>query len=327
MNIHQRKDAFLKLGSKLGEIPNNALHKAILINPWFTSDNIDFAFGSIVSMLQESSINTFLARYEEKMKPEKEGKNIAVVMAGNIPLVGFHDFLCVLFTGHRFTGKLSSDDPELLKLVAEELISIEPAFKDMISFTSERLSDFDAVIATGSNNTARYFESYFGKYPHIIRKNRNGLAVLTGSESQETLKRLGEDIFRYFGMGCRNVSKVFIPEGYNWQQFFDAIQAYESILDHNKYNNNYTYNKTIMVLNGEQYYDSGFLLLKEDPVLSSPLSVLHYRYISDHDKEIQCIVSESTDLTDVIQPGQSQHPKLWDYADNIDTMEFLLTLG
>jgi len=247
MNIHQRKDAFLKLGSKLGEIPNNALHKAILINPWFTSDNIDFAFGSIVSMLQESSINTFLARYEEKMKPEKEGKNIAVVMAGNIPLVGFHDFLCVLFTGHRFTGKLSSDDPELLKLVAEELISI------------------------------------------------------------------------------------------NWQQFFDAIQAYESILDHNKYNNNYTYNKTIMVLNGEQYYDSGFLLLKEDPVLSSPLSVLHYesykkienvnRYISDHDKEIQCIVSESTDLTDVIQPGQSQHPKLWDYADNIDTMEFLLTLG
>ncbi len=357
MNIHQKAGAFVRLGSFLkvfGDIKESealkdpfeaelydnikaSITEAGFINSWFTQDNVSFALASLSQMLQEASIDSFTKRYEDKLFIGHPAKTIAVVMAGNIPLVGFHDFLCVLLSGHHFNGKLSSDDPELLKAIATALIRIEPAFENMISFTTERISGFDAVIATGSNNTARYFESYFGKYSHIIRKNRNGLAVLTGNESKAALLDLGEDIFRYFGMGCRNVSKIFVPEDYDWNKFIDTMQAYEDIIHHHKYNNNYTYNKTIYILNQEPFYDTGFLLLKEDPALPSPLAVLHFEYykeldevqnfITMHEEGIQCVISEGPGLPNSIKPGQSQHPELWDYADGVDTMEFLLGLG
>lgn len=336
MNIQQRKEAFVALGERLLRFDDDKIREAALINPWFTDSNIRIALASLAQMLEKSSMDAFVDKYIPSINTEPQEKKIGVVMAGNIPMVGFHDFLCVLLAGHRFIGKLSSDDPELLKTISEELINIEPGFKDKIAFTEERLSDFDAVIATGSNNTSRYFESYFGKYPHIIRKNRNGLAILTGDESDRSLKSLGEDIFRYFGMGCRNVSKVYVPENYDWKRFIDAIQPYNVVIDHNKYHNNYTYNKTILVLNQQQFYDIGFLLLKEDHGLSSPLSVLHFEnykdvdlvkdFINDHEAKIQCLVSEHPAIPGAVMPGQSQYPELWDYADNIDTMEFLLSL-
>jgi hypothetical protein len=333
MNIHQRKDAFIRIGTLMDQFPGDKIHHANRINPWFTEENIRFAISTIGEMLEKESVESFVDRYASKLGKVRAVKTIGAVMAGNIPLVGFHDFFCILMAGHRALVKPSSDDPELLKTITEMLISIEPGFREMIRFT-DRLTDFDAVIATGSNNTSRYFESYFGRYPHIIRKNRNGLALLDGREDKDSLKKLGEDIFRYFGMGCRNVSKVFVPVNYDWQKFTESLQAYSTVADHSKYHNNYIYNRTIMMLNQETCIDTGFLLLRESPSLSSPLSVLHYgqyenlddvmAYIDLSRDEVQCVVSENIPVPNAVKPGKTQHPALWDYADNVDTMEFLL---
>jgi hypothetical protein len=306
------------------------ISQAKLNNPWFTEENILFAIQSIGKMLDADKLNQWIQPYD--IKPALP-KVIGVVMAGNIPLVGFHDFLCVLVSGHIFLGRLSSDDAKLLPALAGILKEIEPALSDKIKFTDGRLQNFDAIIATGSNNTARYFEYYFGKVPNIIRKNRNGVAVLTGEETSAELLALGSDIFMYFGLGCRSISKLFVPKGYLFDQLFKSIEDFHPIINHHKYKNNYDYYRSIFLINKVKHYDNGFLMITQDASYSSPPSVLYYeeyveiealkaRLASDAEK-IQCVVSQSDSLNGAILPGDVQKPELWDYADGIDTMQFL----
>ena len=256
-------------------------------------------------------------------------------MAGNIPLVGFHDFLTVLITGNVLVAKTSKEDNLLIKKIAEILIAIEPEFKSKIVFT-DKLENFDAVIATGSNNTARYFEYYFGKYPNIIRKNRNSVAVLTGNETAADMVNLGKDIFQYFGLGCRNVSKLYVPKNYSFNLFFESIvNDYKHVVENNKYANNYDYNKAVYLLGNNQLLDNNFVLLKESESLSSPVAVIHYEYyntlqevttlLENKKEEIQCVLTEAN-LPNTFKLGQAQQPTLWDYADGVDTVEFLLGL-
>lgn len=301
-------------------------------NGWFTEDNVRNAIGAIASSLNQDLLVGWLSRYI--ISDDKTAKNVAVIMAGNIPMVGFHDMLCVLLSDNKFTGKLSSDDKLLLPYVAKILIAIEPQFANYIEFTEGQLKNIDAVIATGSNNSARYFEYYFGKYPHIIRKNRNSAAILSGKESKEDLKLLGKDIFQYFGLGCRNVSKLFVPRGYKFDTFYESIFEYQYVVNNNKYGNNYDYNRTVYLMgNNESLLDNNFLLLKEDPSYSSPIGVLFYEFydeisalnqrLHNEKEQIQCIVSTSSEIDHVVPFGEGQCPKLDDYADGVDTMEFL----
>lgn len=301
-------------------------------NGWFTEDNVRNAIGAIASSLNQDLFVGWLSRYI--ISDDKTAKNVAVIMAGNIPMVGFHDMLCVLLSGNKFTGKLSSDDKLLLPYVAKILIAIESQFANYIEFTEGQLKNIDAVIATGSNNSARYFEYYFGKYPHIIRKNRNSVAVLSGKESKDDLKLLGKDIFQYFGLGCRNVSKLFVPRGYKFDTFYESIFEYQYVVNNNKYGNNYDYNRTVYLMgNNESLLDNNFLLLKEDPSYSSPIGVLFYEFydeisalnqrLHNEKEQIQCIVSTSSEIDHVVPFGEGQCPKLDDYADGVDTMEFL----
>lgn len=291
---------------------------------------------SIGKSLSKSNIEEWVEPYKQELESNISGKQVGVVMAGNVPIVGFHDFLSVLMSGNKIIAKLSGDDNKLLPLISELLISIEPGFKEMISFTSDQLKDFEAIIATGSNNTSRYFEYYFGKYPNIIRKNRNGIAILTGDESESDLQKLSEDIFMYYGLGCRNVSHIMVPEGYDFTRLLDTFSLNGKINLNHKYFNNYEYNKAIYLINGKQHYDTGNLLLTEESSYSSPVSVIHTSYYSNIDlanrllevngSKIQCIVSVSKEIRNAVHLGDSQNPQLWDYADEIDTMKFLISL-
>ena len=356
MTLEKRVKVFVKLGTFLKQFSeqaerqvDNELNKALyndlneLIktvhfhNGWFTEDNVRCAISAIASSLNEALLNSWLSNYPEGSLKIIKSKNVAVIMAGNIPLVGFHDLLCVLLSGNKFTGKLSSDDKLLMPFIAKIIIAIEPEFGNSIEFTEGQLKNIHAVIATGSNNSARYFEYYFGKYPHIIRKNRNSVAVLTGTESASELRQLGKDIFQYFGLGCRNVSKLFVPKGYDFGLFYESIFAFHNVINNNKYGNNYDYNRTVYLMsNHPSLLDNNFLLLKEDESYSSPIGVLFYEFYDDtlilnkklkNDKEqLQCIVSNSTEIKNVIPFGKAQCPTLTDYADSIDTMGFLMRL-
>ncbi|MDA3780729.1 MAG: aldehyde dehydrogenase, partial [Bacteroidales bacterium] len=261
---------------------------------------------------------------------------VGVVTAGNIPLVGFHDMLCVLLSGNKFIAKLSSKDNKLMQVIRYYLISLNSEFEELIRFEEQKLSGFDAIIATGSNNSSRYFEYYFGKYPNIIRKNRSSIAVLTGNETIKQIKALADDIFLYFGLGCRNVSKLLLPEDYNFENLFNNIEHYAHIYNHNKYANNYDYNKSIYLMNKTKHLDNGFVLLKEDEGMSSPIAVIYfqyykkiedvYNYITLNKENIQCVVSDNNEIEKAIKFGDAQYPELWDYADNVDTMEFLINI-
>jgi len=335
-NINKLSETFTALGQyllkpddQLNEIINDELH----YNAWFTPANVDKAIRSIGKMLNAGDIEKWLSDYSFHYS----GKKVGLILAGNIPMVGFHDVLCVLASGNHALIKASSQDNHLIKHVLEKLVEIDNNFAGSYTFV-ERLENFDAVIATGSNNTSRYFEYYFGKVPNIIRKNRNSVAVLSGNETAEQLHELGHDFFDYYGLGCRNVSKILVPDGYTFDFFFESIQSYENIIHHHKYNNNYDYNKSIYLVNRDQHFDNGFLLLKKDERFTSPLAVLFYdnytdkataeQIINDNSEKIQCVVSgESLQVNNqVVDFGQSQQPQLWDYADEIDTMKFLSTL-
>lgn len=304
------------------------------LNPWFTPQNVEQAMQAIASSLNEAGLEQWLSAYN---LTEHEPKKVGLILAGNIPLVGFHDVLCVLVSGNIAQIKASSQDARLIRYVLQVLADIEPTFANRYQFV-ERLEGFDAIIATGSNNTSRYFEYYFSKVPHIIRKNRNSVALLTGEESKEQLHSLGKDIFGYFGLGCRNVSKMLVPQGYDFVPFFEAIEPHYTISQHYKYHNNYDYNKAIYLVNRDKHFDNGFLLLKEDARLASPLAVVFYeeyadlaaaqQTLTDLKDQIQCVVSTAPVQTDnqVVDFGQSQQPALWDYADGIDTLQFLLNL-
>lgn len=304
-------------------------------NAWFTPENVKRAVTSIAKSLNAADLTAWLSKYQ--IDTNVGGKKVGLILAGNIPLVGFHDVLCVLTTGNYALIKASVQDAHMIKYILNKLVEIEPAFGDQYSFV-ERLENFDAVIATGSNNTSRYFEYYFSKVPHIIRKNRNSVAVLTGNETEAQLVELGHDIFDYYGLGCRNVSKLLVPKDYNFNFFFESIQSYYPIINHNKYNNNYDYNKSIYLVNMAKHLDNGFLLIKEDENWVSPLAVLFFEYYDDisaveqkingvSDK-IQCVVSALPLQipNQVVSFGMSQQPALWDYADGIDTMDFLSNL-
>lgn len=300
-------------------------------NGWFTEENCIHAFKEWGEALTRENLTNWLQRYDLTTNNEKI---VALIMAGNIPLVGFHDLLSVLITGNKALVKLSSNDQKLIPLLSAYVMSVEPYFEDRIVFTDEKLSHYDAVIATGSTNTSRYFEYYFSKKPNIIRKSRNSVAVLNGSETTAQLTALGEDIFRYFGLGCRSVSKLFIPRDYDVDDFFKAMYGNNHIVNHHKYANNYDYNKAVYLMSEFKILDNGFLILKEEKSHASPIASVFYEYyenttalkeklISEKDK-IQCIVSSGF-IDGEIAFGQTQKPSLSDYADGVDTIEFLLS--
>ncbi len=344
MQLKHRINAFAELGNFMrdlsaGNLPEYAsiLKKAESENGWFTQNNIHFALQNWSASLSKKNLEKWVANYSTELgfRDREKPKTIAVIMAGNIPLVGFHDFISVLITGNKVLAKLSSNDKTLLPMIAEKLIAIDPEFESRIDFSHSKLENFDAVIATGSNNSARYFDFYFGKYPHIIRKNRNSIAVLTGSETEEELRLLADDIFIYFGLGCRNVSKMYVPEDYDFKVFFQAMFEWKEIINNHKYINNYDYNKAVYLMDNFPLLDNEFMLLKEDTALSSPISVVFFERYSNieglkneleaQSEAIQCVVSKAG-FAPEIYFGESQRPRLWEYADGIDTVEFLLKL-
>ncbi len=330
--------AFAKLGEYLSnpdEQLQNLVQSESNLNAWFTKENTQSAIDAIAATLTEDVLQNWLAQYPTA--GQAPAKNIGLILAGNIPLVGFHDVLSVLLAGHKAVIKTSSQDNRLIRYLLQKLTEFEPAIASRFEFV-ERLQGFNAVIATGSDNTSRYFEYYFGKVPHIIRKNRNSIAVLSGNETTAELSALGHDIFDYFGLGCRNVSKLFVPEGYNFTPFFEAIEQYQYVSNHHKYHNNYDYNKSVLLVNGDKHLDNGFLLLKADDGLASPLAVLFFEEYSDEpaiegtinelSDKIQCVVSALplNISNQLVGFGKSQQPALSDYADGIDTMKFLAAL-
>lgn len=297
-------------------------------NPWFTTENVRYAMGANAHELTEAKLSEWLSAYPQIYKT-REPRTVAVVMAGNIPLVGFHDFLTVLISGNRLLAKPSSKDAGLTEYIAGILIRINPLFADRISFAENELNGFDAVIATGSDNSARYFEYYFGKYPHVIRKNRNSVGVISGNESEEELRLLGNDVFRYFGLGCRNVTKLFLPRGYDHERLVSSWSGFSSLLNHNKYANNYDFSKAVFMVNREEFTDGGFFILKPGKELTVPVSVVHYEHY-DSESALEHILEADRDRIQCIAGrrhipfGNSQSPQLWDYADGIDTLDFLL---
>ncbi|GAA3581398.1 acyl-CoA reductase [Snuella lapsa] len=352
MNLQQRIDAFVKLGDFLGQFSNEVIEKKDNIehndlffdgfkhqlklakehNGWFTQENITYAIKSWHEALTESNLKKWLSVYQID---ERSPKTIAIIMAGNIPLVGFHDFLSVLICGHKVLVKQSANDKQLLPYLSKYLEYINPGFKERITFIDSEINGFDAVIATGSNNTARYFEYYFKNKPSIIRNSRNSVAVLTGDELEEDLKKLSEDIFRYYGLGCRNVSKLFVPIDYNFDAFFKAMYHWHPIIEGAKYANNYDYNKAVYLMSEFNMLENGFLMIKEDASYASPIATVFYEYydspiqlrekLKSEAQQIQCIVSDGF-VENEIPFGASQKPQLWDYADGVDSIEFLLSI-
>lgn len=303
-----------------------ASRKSELANNWFTQDQNQNALNGLVNLLSPESLDLFQKRY--LIDGGKTSKDVGVIMAGNIPAAGFHDLLCVSLSGHRLSAKLSSSDKHLLPFVSEVLRSVDASVADKIKFV-DNLKNVDAVIATGSDNSARYFDYYFGKKPHVFRKNRNSIAIMTGTENELDLILLGKDIFTYFGLGCRSVSKLFVPEGYSFDMFFEAMLKYDSLLQHTRYMNNHDYHQAIYLMNNETFLTNNFLIIKEDGKLSSPVGVLYYETYRNESEllektesiqdRIQCVITK----TGPVKPGQSQTPGIFDFPDGVDTLEFL----
>jgi len=339
--IQSRISAVCDLGSFFGEILDDQsgtsefhskLKSAEIHNPWFTPENINYCLKQWNEVLTGENIEDWLKDYKYSDSP----KRVGIIMAGNLPLVGLHDLISVILSGHDAIVKTSSKDDVLMTAIIDFLTENCSELKNSIQKT-ERLKNHDAVIATGSNNTARYFEYYFKDIPHIIRKNRTGTAVLDGSESKEELSGLADDIFRYFGLGCRNVTKLFLPENYNTDQLFESFFNWKDIINHPKYANNYNYNRAVFLLGKEKFLDNNFVMLKESASFHSPIAVVHYSYYKNpgelkneldlNSEEIQCIVGHPMKgIENLIGFGQSQKPGLKDYADGVDVMKFLESL-
>lgn len=309
--------------------------QAYLENNWFTEFYVQKAVAAWAEELIPQKLHKWLGVYEQMPAPTT--KKVAIIMAGNIPLVGLHDLLAVLACGHEAVVKLSADDKVLMTWAIHALKTIDPALGQRITIITERLPEsFDAVIATGSNNTNRYFQYYFKSKPSLLRKARHSVAVLTGNETPEDMLKLGEDIFTYFGLGCRNVAKLYVPEGYEVSHFYEGIASFYEHINHNKYANNYTYHKAILLMNLTPHLDNNFLLLKEDTGIASPLGVMFYEHYrnEEHLKEllnaqreaIQCIVAKQQVMDISIPLGKAQEPGLSDYADGVDTIQFLIGL-
>lgn len=334
MDLATRINAFSELGNRIKALSKTGrehlYERAGLSNAWFTAASVQKALDGITKFLDSETLRSWTSQYPTA--PNQ--KIVGIAMAGNIPLVGFHDLLCVLISGHQALVKLSSQDA-LMEVLINWLIEIEPRFATKIKI-EERLNAAEAMIATGSDNTSRYFEYYFRNKPHIIRKNRSSCAVIMGEEPAETLTELGKDVFTYFGLGCRNVAKVFVPEEYTFIKLLDSWAPYIEISNHHKYANNYDYQKSILLINQTPFLDNGFVLLTESANLVSPISVVFFeRYldqtdlqhkIQSHGEKLQCIVSANGWYTNSVAFGKGQQPEVWDYADNVDTMKFLSIL-
>jgi|694.fasta_scaffold01211_27 hypothetical protein len=347
--VKQRISAFVQLGKTMKELAESdtwpgfncglnkeeftafqqVVHSHIHHNGWFTPENIRLALLAWSEALTEENLLKWIAPYN--LQNPANPKKVAIICAGNIPMVGLHDVISVLITGHIAYIKLSSDDDKLIPAILQLFSNLNPVIVPRIVFSEQRLSGHEAVIATGSNNTSRYFAYYFKDVPHIIRKGRTSVAVIRGMETDEEMKRLGHDIFDYFGLGCRNVSKVFVPVGFNLDRIFEAIYVFHPIINHNKYANNYDYNKAVWLLNREELLDNGFILFKQENRIASPTGSLFYEFYSDESKlkdtldrhrdELQCVIGSNE-----IPFGESQKPQLWDYADDVDTIRFLSEL-
>jgi len=336
MTLQHRIEAFAQLGNKITRLPAEELNvltdKVRNENPWFTPESTTMALRGISKFLDKETLGKWTGNYSLS---NSSMKKIGVAMAGNIPLVGFHDLMCVLLSGHQLVAKLSSQDSVLMNFIKDSLIEINPAFSERIFF-EERLKNLDGMIATGSDNTSRYFEYYFRNVPHIIRKNRTSCAAILGEETPEEFRELGKDIFTYFGLGCRNVSKIFVPENFDFIPLLDNMESFQPIIHHHKYANNYDYQKSIMLVNQTHFYDTGYLMLTENQNLVSPISVIYYESYKDqndlnsklksHEQKIQCIVSAKGWYKKSIPFGDAQFPEVNDYADGIDTLSFLSSL-
>ena len=341
MDIKTRIEAFSSLGiviqkylsentqDKYFRILSDASVKANAENPWFSDNFIRLALNAISLNLTKKKLENFIG----KNHFSGERRSVAVIMAGNLPLVGFQDFLSVLLSGHKFIGKLSSKDTVLLPAIIEILLDIEPQFSSSIRIEKELIHDFDAVIATGSNNSSRYFDYYFGKYPSIIRRNRSSVAVVIPEDDESVYKEIGKDMLYYFGLGCRSVSKLYVPREFDFIKFLSELDSYKYVADNFKYFNNYEYNKSILLINRIPHYDTGFLLFKEDESMSSPISVVNYEFYDDlevvernlnlQQNLLQCVVSSNPLGNSWVKPGFTQFPELNDWADGVDVFNFL----
>ncbi len=345
--LQERIEAFVHLGLRLRKALEkddddlgNVLSEAFTLNQWFTPENSRYALDALSRNLTMESLKKFLSLYH---LPDNNPlpKRVGLVMAGNIPIAGFHDLMCTVLSGHYAAAKLSSQDRVLMQYVTGILAEKLPGTKNPVSFP-DRLSGIDAAIATGSNNSSRYFEYYFSSVPHIIRKSRTSAGLLTGEENDEEMQGLCNNIFQYFGLGCRSVSKIYIPAGFDIDKLFRAAYAHREIIHHNKYANNYTYHRALFLMDGVSFLENGFLILKEDVSLPSPVSVLHYEYYRDesdllkklesHTREIQCLCTGNNRFSSITKKfpavpfGETQHPALADFADGVDTMKILLGL-
>lgn len=332
MNLEQRVVLLKKLGDYIlsdDENWSNAKEKAFYENPWFIPEFVNFQVRHIAdTYLNAQHLQEWINRYNVPAE-HPSPKNVGIVMAGNIPLAGFHDFLSAFISGHRQTIKPSSKDQELIKAIINQLIAWEPAVQEYVSL-ADQLKGCFAYIATGSNNSSRYFDYYFSKYPHIIRRNRTSAAILTGNETLADLEALADDVYLYFGLGCRNVTKIYVPEHYDFLPLLESFKKYDWIPDNHKYKNNFDYQLAIMIINKIYYMSNGSLLFQENKGLFSPISLLHYEYYTDvaavektliHNTDIQCIIGRK-----YIPFGKAQKPALDDYADKADTLKFLLNL-
>ena len=324
----QKIKTFQKWDSEL----NKLLKDSYQHNSWFIENNLKLSLKNWSAELNKKNIENWLENYKIELK---SSKTVAIIMAGNVPIVGFHDLMCSLILGFKCIVKLSSDDKILIPLIVKFIQSRFDGFKEKVFFESNILKNFDAVIATGSNNSHKYFEYYFGKYPNLLRKTRHSVAVLNGNESNSELAMLSNDVFDYFGLGCRSVSKIFIPKGYDLDLLFNAFYNKRFVIDHNKYANNYDYNKAVYLMSEEKFYDNGFVILKEEKKLGSPIACVYFEYYDDlvqvkniikiNNQNIQCVVSNEK-IFNGISFGTTQCPKLGDYADNVDTLKFLLKI-
>lgn len=355
MNLSSRIDAFENLGFALETSMTNIEHgkyhpgdsyrvdvrhyieQAGIENGWFIPEFVNGALAQIVEMLRRKALIHWLSEYDLDLLDRETPKTVSIIMAGNLPLVGFHDLLAVLISGHRVQLKLSQKDSQLPRMMVALLVAIEPRFADYIQFAEDKVAGYDAVIATGSDNTRRYFEYYFRGVPSILRGHKNSVAILMGNETESQLKALTHDLFRYFGLGCRSVSQIYLPVGYAKESLFPYFEDYHEILyNHHKYMNNYLYHKSIMMVNKVPFLDNGFVMMTENEQIASPISVIHYQYYTSIDEmiqklkqmesSIQCVVTDNDFIPSHIGFGHAQKPSLNDYADGIDVIEFLLSL-
>lgn len=340
MNLEKRLSLMVRLGEYFKKMDEELIEIVVLAhrnNAWFTPEFVNFSLASIAEFyLDETKLRTWIAHYPKLAQVIEKPKLLGIVMAGNIPLVGFHDFLCGFIAGEKLLLKLSAKDTTLWQHIFKVLSSWEPSFSEIVQ-ESVMLKGCDAYIATGSNNSARYFEYYFEKYPHIIRKNRSSVAILDGKETEEELDLLSEDINLYFGLGCRNVTQIYVPKDYNFEALLNAMNRYKEHIDHNKFKNNYDFQLAIYLLNNQYYMSNGHLLFVEDKAIYAPISVVNYQYYENvksllselnNDDRVQCISSHLVEnsIPKLVSLGCNQRPSLMDYADGVDTMKFLLEL-